>query len=182
MNETNPPPVNISRANQQTTYAGIFFAVCVLLIAASILVMFLHYYLAQVVCAFLALYIGRLGFKKIDQASELRKPLPLVSHDEPFQRQRKDGASLQMIVTFKLPASVASTEVIHEVGAAIAASLASNVFPLEPLPLPKQIEEILKKTIASEVDELRITVLRLNVTKFDLSNPISSSIVIGFQE
>jgi len=173
MNSVNPPPENTNRAHQQRRLAITLLVPTGLLLAGAIYCTATKQYYPEFALNVLTVPLGFVGLNRLNDYLNLRKPLELatiiVSLETAFKRK---GVTAKVEFSVFYPPQFQTPETYNRLRALMGSTLNAKFSSWEELPgRPyEKLAQLMRETIAPEVDEMQIPVLRLRTNKIQVED------------
>lgn len=166
MNEQNPPPEHLARAEYfQKIQLGILLGCLVILVYLLVALDSANLFLLLMVLVFMALPLTAAFFIVGRKISYWEKPYQMYSHEFSYKPKLKSGMPVPVDVEYQFPTPVNSAGVLDQIQAAAEEGLNRSFATRSYATDYEETRRLLVEVLTPEIERLGIEVFRIHIAK-----------------
>lgn len=183
MNEQNPPPEHVARAESyQKVQLGILACCLMLLVYLLIALDSTNLLVLLMLLVFMALPLTVAFFVLDRKIKYWGKPYQLYSREFSYKPKLASGIQVPVQVEYQFPTAVSASGDIDRVHAAASAGLDRSFSSLAHPTDYEETRRMLVQVLAPEIERLGIEVFRIHIVKIQFPSPQRYSFATSFSE
>jgi len=169
MNERNPPPYHLDRAETcHRVEIGLFLGCVVILVCLIIAINTDNLLFLLIISIFMALPLA-IGFFVVNKKIKYwEKPYQLYSQEFSYKPKLKSGYQVPIEVEYQFPATANTPNVLNRINAAATYGLRKSFAALDVATDYEETRKILVEALEKETERLDIEVFRIRILKIHL--------------
>jgi hypothetical protein len=181
MNEQNPPPEHLARAEYfQKIQLGILLGCLVILVYLLVALDSANLLLLLMVLVFMALPLTAAFFIVGRKIGYWEKPYQLYSREFSYKPRLKSGVQVPIEVEYQFPTSVTATGVLDQIHVAAEEGLSRSYVTLSVATDYEETRRLLVEVLAPEIERYAIEVFRIHIAKIQLPSSQYQSVATLF--